>query len=77
LQAWYRDLLLFLEGREDHLVNADMKPQLARMAEQYDWQGVEKSLEAIDESRRAMEAHVNLELIWTVLLSRLKKFRRT
>jgi DNA polymerase-3 subunit delta' len=76
LQIWYRDLLLLLEGKEEHLINQDLKPQLGQMAAQYDWPGVLRSLHLIEDTRRALEFNVNLELAWMVLLFKLKRLRR-
>ena len=76
LQIWYRDLLLLLEGKEEHLINQDLKLQLGQMAAQYDWLGVLRSLNLIEDTRRALEFNVNLELAWMVLLFKLKRLRR-
>ncbi len=77
LQAWYRDLMFLLEGNENSLINADMIPRLTSVSRQYTWQGVQGCLQDIRESFRAVEANVNLELVWIVLLSRLKRRRKT
>ncbi len=76
LQIWYRDLLLLLEDKEEYLINQDLKPQLSQMAAQYDWPGVLRSLHLIEDTRRALEFNVNLELAWMVLLFKLKRLRR-
>jgi hypothetical protein len=76
MQIWYRDLLLLLEGKEELLINQDLKSQLEEMAKQYDWAGVQQSLRSIQEARTALSANVNLELIWMVLLFRLRRQRQ-
>jgi DNA polymerase-3 subunit delta' len=76
LQVWYRDLLLLLEGKEDFLINEDLKPQLREMASQYDWQGVQQSLDLIQDTRMALAANVNVELAWMVLLNKLRRQQR-
>ncbi|KPL18662.1 MAG: hypothetical protein AMJ92_06970 [candidate division Zixibacteria bacterium SM23_81] len=76
LQIWYRDLLLLLEGKEEFLINEDLKPQLEEMARQYDWEGVQRSLGFIQETRKALAANVNLELAWLVLFFKLRRQRR-
>lgn len=76
LQIWYRDLLLLLEGKEESLINEDLKPQLEQMARQYDWEGVQRSLGFIEETRKALAANVNLELAWLVLFFKLRRQRR-
>jgi DNA polymerase-3 subunit delta' len=76
LQVWYRDLLLLLEGKEESLINQDLKPQLEEMANQCDWAGVQRSLRSIQEARNALMANVNLELTWMVLLFKLRRQRQ-
>lgn len=76
LQVWYRDLLLLLEGREESLINRDMKPQLEKIAGHYDWAGVQRCLGSIQETRRALTANVNLELAWMNLLFKLRRQRQ-
>ncbi len=76
LQVWYRDLMLLAEGDDGNLVNADLIPQLSDMGKRYDWNGIQLCLEDIRESFRALDAHVNLELLWITLLSRLKRRRK-
>jgi len=76
LQVWYRDMLLLLEGKEDSLINEDLKPQLREMANQYDWQGVQRSLNLIQDTRNALAANVNAELVWLVLFNKLRRQQR-
>lgn len=76
LQIWYRDLLLVLEGKEDLLINQDLKSRLVEMASQYDWEGVQRALSLIQETQRALAANVNFELVWMVLLFKLRRQRR-
>jgi DNA polymerase-3 subunit delta' len=76
LQIWYRDLMLLAEGHETDLVNTHLVSQLADMRAQYDWIGIQLCLEDIRESFRAMDANVNLELIWIALFARLKRRRK-
>jgi DNA polymerase-3 subunit delta' len=76
LQVWYRDLMLLREGHRNDLINADYIPQLSDLSSRYDWNGIQRCLRDIRESFRALDAHVNQELIWITLLSRLKRHRK-
>jgi DNA polymerase-3 subunit delta' len=76
LQVWYRDLMLLGEGNETDLVNADLISQLSEIMAQYDWRGLQSCLADIRESLRALDANVNLELLWIVLLSRLRRRKK-
>ena len=75
LQIWYRDLMLLIEGGEEELINADLRSQLQEISTQYDWNGIQRCLGDVRQSLRALDAHVNQELLWIALLSRLKRRR--
>jgi DNA polymerase III subunit delta' len=72
LQAFYRDLLLLLQGRpQSELVNIDLLDKLQRTAARETTASLLPKLEAIGACRQALERNVNKQLALDVLLMRL------
>jgi DNA polymerase-3 subunit delta' len=71
-QAFYRDVLLSLQGGFDSaLVNLDLKQKIERVAATEDSATLLQKLDALAEARRQLERNVNRQLAMEVLLLRL------
>ncbi|MDY0268024.1 DNA polymerase III subunit delta' [Trichloromonas sp.] len=71
-QAFYRDLLLYRQGRpEDELVNIDLAEKIRRVASRESLPSLLTKLDAIEAGRRHLERNVNRQLAVEVLLMRL------
>jgi len=71
-QAFYRDLLLYRQGRpEEELVNIDLAEKIRRVAARESLPSLLTKLDAIDAGRRHLERNVNRQLALEVLLMRL------
>ena len=71
-QAFYRDVLLTLHGRDtQELVNLDLGEKVRRVAGREDVGTVLGKLEALGNARRQLERNLNPQLVMEVLLLRL------
>ena len=71
-QAFYRDVLMVLEGRGDEdLVNLDLRQKVQRVASQVNREDILGKLEALVNTRRHIERNVNRQLALEVLLLKL------
>jgi DNA polymerase-3 subunit delta' len=71
-QAFYRDVLLTLHGRDaSELVNLDLGEKVRRVAGREDVANVLAKLEALSTARRQLERNLNPQLVMEVLLLRL------
>ena len=71
-QAFYRDVLLTLHGRDSQaLVNLDLSAKVRRVAGSEDVGTVLGKLEAVGNARRQLERNLNPQLVMEVLLLRL------
>ena len=71
-QAFYRDVLLTLHGRDSsELVNLDLGEKVRRVADREDVGNVLAKLEALGSARRQLERNLNPQLVMEVLLLRL------
>jgi len=71
-QAFYRDVLMTLQGRGDEeLVNLDLKEKIHRVSAREDASTVLTKLEALIEVRQQLERNVNCQLAMEVLLLKL------
>jgi DNA polymerase-3 subunit delta' len=71
-QAFYRDVLLTLHGRDSsELVNLDLSDKVRRTAGREDVNGVLAKLDALGGARRQLERNLNPQLVMEVLLLRL------
>ncbi|TLM62367.1 MAG: DNA polymerase III subunit delta' [Deltaproteobacteria bacterium] len=71
-QAFYRDVLLALHGRDNsELVNLDLAEKVRRVAGREDVAGVLGKLEALKTARWQLERNLNPQLVMEVLLLRL------
>jgi DNA polymerase-3 subunit delta' len=71
-QAFYRDILLVLNGRDkDSLVNLDLLEKVNRVAQRENVSSIIRKLEALEETRRHLERNVNRQLAMEVLLLKL------
>jgi DNA polymerase-3 subunit delta' len=71
-QAFYRDVLLTLHGRDtQELVNLDLSEKVRRVAGREDVGTVLGKLEALSYARRQLERNLNPQLVMEVLLLRL------
>jgi DNA polymerase-3 subunit delta' len=71
-QAFFRDILMTLEGRGDEeLVNLDLKHKVHRVAAHEDVASVLAKLDALMTVRRQLDRNVNRQLAMEVLLLKL------
>jgi DNA polymerase III subunit delta' len=71
-QAFYRDVLFTLHGRDaSELVNLDLSDKVRRVADREDVPGVLAKLDALGGARRQLERNLNPQLVMEVLLLRL------
>jgi DNA polymerase-3 subunit delta' len=71
-QAFYRDVLLTLHGRDSaELVNLDLDEKVRRVAGREDATNVLAKLEALKSARWQLERNLNPQLVMEVLLLRL------
>jgi len=71
-QAFYRDVLLALHGRDPaELVNLDLSEKVWRVAHREDTAGIMAKLEALGSARRQLERNLNPQLVMEALLLRL------
>ncbi len=71
-QAFYRDVLLLLQGRGDEeLVNLDLKDKIHRVSGRETLASVIAKLEALIDVRRQIDRNVNRQLAMEVLLLKL------
>jgi DNA polymerase-3 subunit delta' len=71
-QAFYRDVLLVLHGRDtSELVNLDLGEKIRRVAGREDVSNILAKLEALSNARRQLERNLNPQLVMEVLLLRL------
>jgi DNA polymerase-3 subunit delta' len=71
-QAFYRDLLLFKNGRpENELVNIDLMEKIHRVAARETTPSLLDKLDALEATRRQLARNVNRQLAMEVLLMRL------
>jgi len=71
-QAFYRDVLFTLHGRDaSELVNLDLSEKVRRVAAREDVPGVLAKLDALGGARRQLERNLNPQLVMEVLLLRL------
>lgn len=72
LQAFYRDLLLYIYGQPvECLANIDLQEKIRRVAAQEDTTSLLRKLSALNECQRNLERNVNPQLNMEVLLLRL------
>jgi len=71
-QAFYRDVLMTLQGRSDEeLVNLDLKEKIHRVSDRENVASILDKLEALIEIRRQLDRNVNRQLAMEVLLLKL------
>jgi DNA polymerase-3 subunit delta' len=71
-QAFYRDVLMTLQGRDDdELVNLDLKEKIHRISGREDVTTILAKLDALIEVRRQLDRNVNRQLAMEVLLLKL------
>ena len=71
-QAFYRDVLMTLQGRGDEeLVNLDLREKIHRVSAREDVSTILSKLEALIEVRRQLDRNVNRQLAMEVLLLKL------
>jgi DNA polymerase-3 subunit delta' len=71
-QAFYRDVLMFLQGRgDDELVNLDLKDKIRRVSARESVATILAKLDALIEVRRQLTRNVNGQLAMEVLLLKL------
>ncbi len=71
-QAFYRDVLMTLQGRsDDELVNLDLKEKIHRTSSRESVDTALSKLEALIEVRRQLDRNVNRQLAMEVLLLKL------
>ncbi len=71
-QAFYRDVLITLQGRSDEeLVNLDLKEKIHRVSGRENVATILDKLEALVEIRRQLDRNVNRQLAMEVLLLKL------
>jgi DNA polymerase-3 subunit delta' len=71
-QAFYRDVLMTLQGRDDdELVNLDLKEKIHRVSAREDVSTILAKLDALIEVRRQLDRNVNRQLAMEVLLLKL------
>lgn len=71
-QAFYRDVLLFLQGRNvNELVNLDLREKISRTAAKESLPSILAKLDALAETRRQLDRNVNSQLAMEVLLLKL------
>ena len=71
-QAFYRDVLMTLQGRSDEeLVNLDLKEKIHRVSGRESVATILDKLEALVEIRRQLDRNVNRQLAMEVLLLKL------
>ncbi len=71
-QAFYRDVLMTLQGRSDEeLVNLDLKEKIHRVSGRENVATILDKLEALVEIRRQLDRNVNRQLAMEVLLLKL------
>ena len=71
-QAFYRDVLMTLQGRGDEeLVNLDLKDKIYRVSSRESVATVLAKLDALIEVRRQLDRNVNRQLAMEVLLLKL------
>lgn len=71
-QAFYRDVLMTLQGRSDEeLVNLDLKEKIHRVSGRENVATILDKLEALIEIRRQLDRNVNRQLAMEVLLLKL------
>ncbi len=71
-QAFYRDVLMTLQGRGDEeLVNLDLKEKIHRVSAREDVSTILAKLEALVEVRHQLDRNVNRQLAMEVLLLKL------
>ncbi len=71
-QAFYRDVLMTLQGRgDDELVNLDLKDKVHRISGREDVPSVLAKLEALINVQRQLDRNVNRQLAMEVLLLKL------
>lgn len=69
LQSFYRDLVMYLQGRPDEVLsNIDLLEKIRRVAKREDTFSLLRKLEAIQACRRNLDRNVNLQLNFEVLL---------
>lgn len=71
-QAFYRDVLMTLQGRSDEeLVNLDLKDKVRRVSNRESVAAILAKLDALLEVRRQLDRNVNCQLAMEVLLLKL------
>ncbi len=71
-QAFYRDVMMMLQGRgDDDLVNLDLKEKIRRVANRENLTSILAKLDALIEVRRQLDRNVNRQLAMEVLLLKL------
>ena len=71
-QAFYRDVLMTLQGRGDEeLVNLDLREKIHKVSAREDVSSILAKLDALIEVRRQLDRNVNRQLAMEVLLLKL------
>ncbi|MEJ2519161.1 MAG: DNA polymerase III subunit delta' [Desulfuromonadales bacterium] len=71
-QAFYRDVMMALEGRErDDIVNLDLLDKIRRVAQRETLATILGKLDALSAARRQLDRNVNRQLAMEVLLMKL------
>ena len=71
-QAFYRDVMMVLQGRGDgDLINLDLKEKIYRVSGREDIASILTKLEALIEVRRQLDRNVNRQLAMEILLLKL------
>lgn len=73
-QIWYRDVLLYKSvGESAHLIFKDEVLHIKRQAERRSYAGLEKIFEALEDTRRRLNANVSFELTLELLCKAMKE----
>lgn len=68
ISIWYRDVLIFKATNDvNHIVFKDEIQYIKKVADRSDYEGIEKTLEAIHKAQLRIHANVNLDLVLELL----------
>jgi DNA polymerase-3 subunit delta' len=74
LSIWYRDVLLFKATRDlSSLIFKDEYHYIKKVADTYDYEGIEEIIDALEKAKARLYANVNFELTMELLLLTIKE----
>jgi len=71
ISGWYRDIILYIEGQKNQIVNVDYMSDIKEKKEQYTAAEINNFLEDIQKTKEDVKRNVNKELALDVLFIRL------